>query len=166
MQRRFGFKGKKVDGKLVIDNKDLMSMIIDKVFADGSELYVILENRPVSKRTLDQNAYYWSTVVPTVRECLLDEGFEIGKDQTHEFLRGKFLEVEIENTKEHGILPLYFSRSTTDLTTTEFSEYIDNINEWLVKNYGIEIPEAAKLIDSRDITIGDIKDWETERLSY
>jgi len=77
-----------------------------------------------SKRSHEQNARYWALVTGL--------GKHIGytADETHDILRFKFLRNAIEVNGES--LPLL--RTTTKLTTAEFTDYMD-----AVERFGHEI---------------------------
>lgn len=98
---------------------------------DGSYLVSIT---PTKKRTTDQNAYYWGIVVPMVHEGLRDMGYDEvkTKEDAHLVLRSLFL-------KKH-IGELELVRSTTELKTTEFSTYLEEIGKWAAEYLNVVIP--------------------------
>lgn len=73
-----------------------------------------------SKRSLEQNARYWALVTGL--------GKHIGytADETHDILRFKFLRNAIEVNGER--LPLL--RTTTKLSTAEFTDYMDAVERF------------------------------------
>jgi hypothetical protein len=74
------------------------------------------------KRTESQNRYYWGVYLPLIAE---ETGNEI--EDLHNLFKGKFLNrgiVEVLGSKVRRIL------STTDLTTSQFIEYIMKIEEF------------------------------------
>lgn len=77
-----------------------------------------------SKRSIEQNARYWALITGL--------GKHIGytPDETHDILRFKFLRNAIEVNGER--LPLL--RTTTKLSTAEFTDYMD-----AVERFGHEI---------------------------
>ena len=84
-------------------------------------------------RSLNQNRYYFKFVVGEISAYT---GFT--KDETHEALRMLFLREDkvIKATGES----IPSSRSTTELTTTEFEEYLEQIRIWALNTLEIYIP--------------------------
>ena len=83
-------------------------------------------------RSLDQNAYYWGVVI----ELMSDEtGFTT--EEMHEALKQKFLMIEKNGMK--------FPRSTSSLTTGEFSEYVEKCKMFAAEWLGIFIPDAERI---------------------
>lgn len=81
-------------------------------------------------RSLKQNAYYWSVVLELLSE---ETGFT--PVEVHEALKAKFLPSRTAPWKD---LPIP-SRSTTDLTTKEFEEYMAQVRTWAAQ-LGVLIP--------------------------
>lgn len=85
--------------------------------------------RELKRRRSDrQNRYYWGVVV-----ALLAEYFGYSREEMHEALKMKFLR------KEPPDKPATV-RSTTDLSTQEFEDYLEEVRQWAAEFYGIDIP--------------------------
>jgi hypothetical protein len=67
------------------------------------------------------------------------------KDEMHQALKEKFLRIE----KVEG---LPSTRSTADLTTLEFMDYIDEIVRWAATQ-GVDIPEPSEVTTRGDVYI-------------
>jgi hypothetical protein len=80
-----------------------------------------------SKRSNNQNAYYWSVVLP-----ILGDYFGYENDEVHFALRNKFL--------KKGACDLETARSTTSLNTAEFEDYLEKIRRWAITEYNINVP--------------------------
>lgn len=89
-------------------------------------------------RSGNQNRYYWSVVIELISE---HTGFT--REEIHEILKHKFLRRTIwiphnaDGVKEMNVI----ARSTTDLTTKEFEEFLSSIRGWAAICLGISIPE-------------------------
>jgi hypothetical protein len=95
---------------------------------DGS--FKVEVKRNLSKRSLSQNALYWVWV------AIISEETGYRKDEVHALLRYQFLpscEQEIMGHRIHD-LP-----STTKLNTKEFTEYLNDIENW-ASDFGITLP--------------------------
>lgn len=78
----------------------------------------ITNKRP--KRTVSQNNYYWGAYLPAIAEETGDYDLEA----LHEFFKRKFLAKETVEIFGEAVLK---TKSTTELSVLEFSEYIEKI---------------------------------------
>ena len=101
--------------------------------------YVMTIERKRRKRSLMQNAYYWGVVVPLVKEGLLDIGYRMTMEDTHEFLKGRFNIVEKVNEKTGEILKSV--GSTSQMTTSQMMDYFAEITQWAAEYLSIQIPQ-------------------------
>jgi hypothetical protein len=97
-----------------------------------------------SKRSNEQNRYYWGVVVPLVKQGLTELGNVVSLESTHDFIKSEFNYKEIinETTGEVKKLP----NSTTQLNKTEFSEMIERVKIWSAEWCNIYIPDAGEQI--------------------
>lgn len=101
--------------------------------------------RPKRKtRSIFQNSYYWGVVVPMVRQGLLDVGYKVGIEQTHDLLKAKFRQIEIVNESTGEIIKSI--GSTTDMTTADFMDYLASIQQWAVEFLDIQIPDPNEQV--------------------
>ena len=118
---------------------------IQRNFKDGTRCIVTVQNI-YKKRTSKGNAYYW-LLVDILYRGLIEIGWSDFKnnEQVHELLKFKFLKTEIAN-QETGEFIEYI-RSTTDLSTVEFAEYIEEIKIWSAEMFGIKLPEPNEQME-------------------
>lgn len=120
---------------------------IRKLFAelkDGTYLIKIATRR---RRSLPQNAYYWGVVVDMVKDGLIDAGFrDVDAEDAHELLKSKFLKKQVFSEQTGEVMDFY--RSTAELTTFEFSEYIEKVAQWAAEYLGIAIPLPNEQLQS------------------
>lgn len=99
------------------------------------------------KRSNPQNAYYWSVVIP----MLIDGFVEIGnhglqsgnpehQNMMHEQMKRLHLDNGIEIRDADGVMTKLPS-STKNCSTSEFMEYIQDIQMWAAKCLSISIPD-------------------------
>jgi hypothetical protein len=121
------------DGK--ITNPKVAAKAWDEL-KDGSYWVKIVTKK---QRTLNQNAYYWTSVLDIVLTGLQDIGYrEVKtKDEVHEICKSLFLKTKIVNQETGEVIETV--GSTTELTTTEFNEYIDRIAQWAAEYLACEI---------------------------
>lgn len=125
------------EGKLTIINRErLLEWCRD---CKGKNVLIKLSRRS-AKRTLPQNAYYWSVVIGEITIRLRELGHQhLSPETVHEMMKMKFnYEREInEATGEVLDIP----KTTTVLNKLEFSEYIENIRQWAAQFLSINIPD-------------------------
>ncbi len=105
----------------------------------GSYRITIVKHRP--RRSDRQLRYYWPCFVHEFGKYLRGQGEAYTDDQCHEMLKHKFLRQTFIDP--HGEACDY-TRSTSDLTTTEFNEYLDACAAWLSDVFGIVVPEPSE----------------------
>jgi hypothetical protein len=136
----------KSDGEIV--NKRAVREAWNSVPPNGKFLMKIEDK---NKRSLPQNAYYWSCVVPMVREGLRDAGYDEVKtdEDAHEVLKHLFLKQQVGSEKTGGVM-IEFTRSTTQLTKEMFNEYLENIWKWSAEFLGVVIPNPGQSVKMFD----------------
>ncbi len=100
------------------------------------------------KRSNPQNRYYHGVVVDLVRRGLKDLGWEpkaCSAEAVHEMLKREFLTVD-EHVKD-GVF-LKRTRSTTELDTAQFGEYLELCKQWAAENLGVAIPDPGEQQDT------------------
>jgi len=90
------------------------------------------------RRSLPQNSYYWSVVIPHIIKGLEYAGYMVGEIEAHEFLKVRFNSVQLE-IKDGEMISI--PRTTTDLNTIEFMTYLERIKVFASESLGIYIPE-------------------------
>jgi hypothetical protein len=89
--------------------------------------YVIEIHRAASKRSLNQNRYYWGVIID-----LFAQNTGYTKDESHQELATLFLSYESHGKK--------WVRSTTSLDTKEFEDYTEKCRTWMNDMLGIHVP--------------------------
>lgn len=91
------------------------------------------------KRRSDlQNRLYWVAVVEPFADFLRQQDLDYRPEQAHEILKFKFLKTVCVNPKT-GELIAERTRSTTELNTAEFVEYIEKCVAWLADMFDIVV---------------------------
>ena len=126
MKRVVGF-GEVIDGKLVLRNE---STFKEQLRTIKGRVDVIVE-KARSRRSLNQNAYYWGVVVKLVSDYT---GYE--PDEMHEVLKAQF------NAGEFG--EIRYGKSTAKLSTLDFEAYMEQIRRWAAQTLGVVIPEPGQ----------------------
>jgi len=119
------FRGEVKNSKIVLETEGAKRRFesLMKGF-EGQKIELSIEKQR-RRRSLEQNNFYWGCIIPLIAEQvgMLD-------DETHRALALKFLK---DNSK-----PLEIVRSTSELSKSEFVEYIFDIQVWASSFLGIE----------------------------
>lgn len=90
----------------------------------------------------NQNGYYWGVVL-----AILGDEMGITDDEVHDMMRMKFLKIGKEvNGRRYET-----ARSTADLTTVEFEQYLQEIRTWAgtpgeISEEGVMIPLPNEVV--------------------
>jgi len=123
------FDGRVEDGIIKLKDEPFYFRYLNSL--NGKDIELIIRERNLV-RTSPQNAYYWAVVVELIAEEL---GYD--KEEAHEALKFKFLR------KHSGKLPSV--RSTTDLDTKEFEDYVEKIRRFAAEELNINIPDPNQV---------------------
>lgn len=108
--------------------------------------FLITIGKRGSKRSTQANRYYWGVVVQEVQLGFLNIGYELTKEETHFFLKEKFNSITIEN--KDGVT-IEVPGSTTQMTKSQFSDYIEKIARFSAEFLGVTIPEASEKLEMK-----------------
>jgi hypothetical protein len=126
------FRGKVVSGKLVFNDKDTFDLWLGQF--EGKEVEVTAQQRR-DARSIQQNKYLWGIVYEAVADTT---GFE--PEEVHDIFKRKFLSY----SKPYKGKSYRFTKSTTELNSLQFSEYIEKIKMFSAKELSCYIPDAGE----------------------
>ncbi len=120
-------------------NKESKQKLFDHL-KSLSNVYRIEIKRDRENRSHNQNRYYWGVVVKMFSD---ESGFT--PDETHELFKKEFLSYDkaFKNTGEAKTI----SRSTPDLDTWEFEQYLEQCRIYAAINLEIVIPLPNECIE-------------------
>lgn len=116
----------------LIDSIEKRREAVAAVSALTSEKICQVEIRPAN-RTLRQNAAYWGVWLKTIEDAT-----DVQAKAWHEFFKKEFAPINIYELRGQRI---EVPESTTDMSTKEFSEYMEHIAKYAAEKLGIELPE-------------------------
>ena len=126
------FFGKIENGNLKLDEADIFRGYI--LSFEGKEIQLTIEKKSKNV-TIPQMRYYRGVLVPMVAKEMGDT-----HEETHDFLTSMFLKDYKElNGKRYTII-----RSTTELNTIEFTEFIENVKRFSAIELHLVLPDARK----------------------
>ena len=104
---------------------------------EGEEVQQTIEKKKKDRSNV-QNGYYWGCVLEMTSEYT---GFT--DEECHQIFRKRFLKYEkLGKNGKRGI----FFRSTTDLKTGEFEDYLAKIRQYMAKEYSLIIPLPNEVV--------------------
>jgi hypothetical protein len=125
------------DGRHIIEKEETFNM---NVLNLEPCLYVITIDKAKSKRSILQNSYYWAVVLGAFLEGYRDtNGEEISKEEAHETLKMELNYKTISNEETGEVVRI--PKSTADINTKEFSEYVEKCRRFISEWFGVETPD-------------------------
>lgn len=123
------FKAQCQSGKLTFSDREAFERYVRNL-KDGP--FEVIVRKARVQRSLSQNSYYHGIVVKLIADCC---GYE--PEDCHRALRARFL-------SEPGELGLARVKSTTELDTREFSDYVEQCRQ-LAAEFGVYIPDPGEV---------------------
>lgn len=123
-------------------NRSKLSEVIAKM--EGCDITITIE-KTKRKRSNPQNQFYWGVVVVLITNYIVDAGNVWTREDTHLCLRGMFLKTAVLVNESGECIERI--RSTTELSTIEWEEYIEQIRAWAASSLGAIIPMPNEQIE-------------------
>lgn len=98
---------------------------------EGKEIEISIGKRK-RDRSNQQNKFYWAVPVRILADSLGYDDLDM-----HYALRQKFLSRPDD--------AMNIPRSTTELSTVEFNDYIEQVQRWAAQDLGIVIPDPSEI---------------------
>jgi hypothetical protein len=138
---------KKLEGKFDFDDAGVRSRVLSALGRRrGWQEIEAKDYKP--SRTTRQNRYYWSCFCELLADHMSRDGKGWTREMAHETFRTMYLQVSDMDEQTGRILTR--PRSTTELTTSEFNEYLDKIAAMLAGELGLIVPEPAEYREAED----------------
>lgn len=130
------------DGTIKVHDRAKMEFEVSMLFA-GREITVIVQDKKKSMSN-KQHGYYRGCMLPEVHSGMIAIGWRISINQTHEYLGKKFMLKEEINEETGEIIT--FVQSMADMSTIEFMETKEAIQQWGAEYLSIKIPDPLQQI--------------------
>jgi hypothetical protein len=105
---------------------------------------VTIEKR-YSRRSSRQNSYYWGVVVSVIHERLVEFGWDVTQEETHEFLKDRFNRREYISPDTGEVFSVI--KETKGMDTVEFNRYIDDIIRFSAETLDVQVPYPNEQLD-------------------
>lgn len=108
----------------------------------AGHVYRVEVTRVKRQRSEKQNAFYWAVMMPMAAKGFRDAWEESTNSyDAHEFFKDRFLRVPVVNKRDgSGEVMGWRTRSTTELTTLEFVQYLEEIYRFCMEYLQLELP--------------------------
>lgn len=117
------------------------NLVLDLIRSfDGKEVFISIE-RVKKKRSNNQNAFYWGICIPLIQNGLKDATGEFrSADNIHyKILLPLFAPITELVNKDTGEC-IEERLTSSEMTTTQFMEYIMEIQKWSAEFLNVDIP--------------------------
>lgn len=127
-------------GTLFVHRRKDMVRWLSTQARDKDTDFIITIEKKKKKRSSEVNRYWWGVVVPVIQRGLNEHGYELSKDDTHEFLKSNFNFTEMVNEDTGEVLRV--PKSTASLNGSDFWELIDKVIRFAAEylNEQIKLP--------------------------
>lgn len=117
------------DGQIMVRNRQQLQA---EALASGLNEFEVVVRKKVKSRSSEQNKWYWA--------CVTIIGNELGyeRNQMHEIIKYRFLKSEAVDKKTGEVFE--YLKSSAELTTTEFTEFMDGLIRWSAETFNIVLP--------------------------
>ena len=105
----------------------------------GGHSIEIVIHRKRKHRSVQQNRYYWLVA------SMLSDHTGFTKDEIHAILKSKFLRTEKVNQDSGAVYE--YVKSTTELSTVEYEEYLDSVRQFAAEEFDLQIPMPNEQIE-------------------
>lgn len=135
-----------IEGGQVRKNRPLLEAALRQ--HEGREVSITIE-RWRKKRSNEQNAYWWGVIVPIFQDCLREAGMVRNKEQTHQLITDLIIQkygdsVILQESVLEGEV-FQEKRGTSDLSTSEFMELVNEAQMFASEVFNIAIPDPNQV---------------------
>lgn len=132
---KFVFHGKTINGKPKISRRSELDEVLQSF--EGKDFTLTIEKKKKS-RSNEQNRYLHA-LFTIFRNELNALGNRFTMEQVKELCKAKFATVDMVNEATGEIIGQRI-KGTSEMTTTELNEFIENIIEWAATMFHIVLP--------------------------
>jgi len=124
------------DSTLKLHNRKLFDTLLCQF--NGKDVIIKIQKQK-KIRSNYQNRYYFGVVIPIIQQGLFDVQAEwLSVDEIHAFLKQNFNYKELVNKRTGEVVAV--AKTTADLATIEFEEYLDRCRAFADEFLNIIIP--------------------------
>jgi hypothetical protein len=130
------FFGSVKDGKLILSQKEALNQWVNSL----DEKSVSIEIKEVgTRRSVQQNAYWWGVAIPYLQRGLTDLGWDLTAEEVHYFIKDKFLKKQIVNNQTGEMTSMV--GDTRTLSKKDFGEFLERVQRFAATTLSVIIPD-------------------------
>ena len=140
------YRANVTDGAIVMQDSIRRKMAKEVCHSyEGHDITVTVKKQRKT-RSGNQNAYYWSVVLPLILDAMIELGNDLQSGNSdhlnmiHELMKEKHLQNGLDVIDAEGNIDKLPS-STKNCTTADFMEYIELIQKWAAEFLYVDIPD-------------------------
>lgn len=146
--KRTSFTGHVKNGKVFIDNRPYFDLWMQTLENKNFNLEVWQAGK---KRSSPENRYFHSVICQYIGKLLYDLTGEpeylVDKEKVKDLLKIKFLSKGVVNPDTGEVIGTKVLK-TSELTVQEMEEFMQNIRDWVSRDYGVVIPLPNENLES------------------
>ena len=134
----------KIEIRTSIENnifKRNRNLVLNAINHFNNKEVLITFSKPKKERSNNQNRFYWGVVVPLIQNGLLEATGELRSNENihYKILLPMFAPVNEIVNKDTGEC-ISEKITSSDMTTTQFMEFILEVQKWSAEFLGVDIP--------------------------
>jgi len=138
---KLSFTTKVINGQFSSNRQPIAEAI--KSF-EGKEIVLTIE-RKRKKRSNEQNAYLWGVVYPILKDGFYQIGYKLTTEQVHELMKQTFVKEDLINESTGEVKTI--TGHTSNLTTSQFMEYLADIKQFAAEELNVYIPDPNEQVN-------------------
>ena len=140
---KFQIKSNVVNGNIKRNREQIKQAIAS---FEGKEIIITID-KAKKTRSNNQNNFYWGVCIPLIQSGLKDATGEFfGNDNIHYDMLLKMFAPTFDVVNVHNGLVMSRQISSSEMTTTQFCEYIMEVQKWASEFLNINIPDPNEEI--------------------
>lgn len=134
----------KIEIRTSIENnifKRNRNLVLNAINHFNNKEVLITFSKPKKERSNNQNRFYWGVVIPLIQNGLLESTGELRSNENihYKILLPMFAPVNEIVNKDTGEC-ISEKITSSDMTTTQFMEFILEVQKWSAEFLGVDIP--------------------------
>ena len=133
----------------ICTQREITPLYLDIKKAIDAGRCVKVEVKSAASKTMEQLGYYWSVVLPRIREGMLEQGNEMSLSEINKFLNEKFFCVTktLAWKDKNGVQHVHIictPKSKSGASKDQMSVFLDQVIRWASSELGCYIPEPNR----------------------
>jgi len=146
MSKQVTARGKIEQGKLILSEQERARFKRALPVLEGQEVEIIVR-KPKRPKSEKARGYYWAVVIPYLRECFAEAGYNLTEHFIHEWVKANFNLKSVVNFETGQVS--HFPASTEDNSPEEDTVLFKEIDNFCLEYFNCNLPPAESGISYR-----------------